>query len=155
MQVKGIDTANYKVMNGTYYKTSTPDSVIRILENARLNNTRLKIYYGDTATGRDWMEENDTIGTIGRSGGQVQIPLLIRYKNSYGGGGILDHCIVKVRDQKTKVVLYQAANYHQPQIVITPGDLPEYPFNIVAGGSGIYSRHKSHISAIRLLNKLL
>lgn len=37
----------------------------------------VRIWLGDTQTGRAWAEENDVIGTIGRSTGTMEVPLLV------------------------------------------------------------------------------
>ena len=56
-------------MNGTSYHENTSEEVIKILERVRNSKERVRIFYGDTETGRDWMEIYNTIGTIGRSCG--------------------------------------------------------------------------------------
>lgn len=108
-----MDTKQYKVVNGTSFHTETPDAVCNILARYCGNwNQRVRIFLGDTKTGKDWFESYDTIGYIGRSCGTVKIPLLIRNTRSMGGGAILDHCIVKITvDKKT---VYQHPNYHCP-----------------------------------------
>lgn len=106
----------YKVVNGTSYDARTPDEVIRVLENARQSGKRVRVFYGDTATGRDWMEENDVMGTIGRSTGTNKIPLLIANARSMGGGAILDHCIVRITIDKKDV--YRHPSYHIGDITI-------------------------------------
>ena len=96
------NTIEYKVINGTTYHNSTPQQVINILENARLTHKRIRIFYGDSNTGKCWNEEYDVIGNIGRSTGSIKIPLLIHNIRSFGGGALLDHCIVKITvDKKT------------------------------------------------------
>jgi hypothetical protein len=100
----------YKIVNGTAYKIDTPEKVVSILENARNNRTRIRVFYGDSETGKDWMEEHDVIGYIGRSTGRIKIPLLIPNGRSSGGGGILDDCIVKITQNKE--VVYQHYNYN-------------------------------------------
>lgn len=117
-----ISGNQYKVANGTFYNESTPDAVIRVLENSRLNNQRVRIFYGDTETGRDWMETWDTIGTIGRSCGMTKIPLLVKNSRSMGGGAILDTCIVKITVDKK--VVYKAEKYYLPEIEIKIVDSP-------------------------------
>lgn len=87
----------YQVVNGTAYHAETPQAVIDILERARANNWRLTFDFGDTKTGESWHEENDISGYIGRSTGTIKIPLLIHNVRSYGGGGLLDHCIVAIK----------------------------------------------------------
>jgi len=104
-------------INGTTYKDETPLEVVNILENNRLSHRgkRLKIYYGNTETGKDWNEIYDISGYIGRSTGSIKIPLLIHNKRSMGGSGILDHCIVKITETtKPYKVLYQHSKYFNP-----------------------------------------
>jgi hypothetical protein len=86
----------YREVNGTSYDARTPDAVVRALENARLNNWRVRVFYGDAETGRAWPEENDVAGTVGRSTGRVKIPLLIANSRSHGGPGLLDRCVVAI-----------------------------------------------------------
>lgn len=102
----------YQVINGTSYDTRTPEEVIRVLESARLNRTRLHISLGETTTGKDWLEEFETHGYVGRSMGPVKVPLLIANRRSLGGGAILDHCIVRIRTAAGGRVLYQHPQYH-------------------------------------------
>ena len=110
----------YKVVNETSYHSDTDDKVIQILEDSRINRKRIRIFYGDVETGRDWMEVYDTIGIIGRSCGDVKIPLLIKTKHSAGGGAILDNCIVKITVDKQ--VVYQHPKYYLPEIEVRDAD---------------------------------
>jgi hypothetical protein len=110
----------YKVVNGTSYDVRTPDEVVRVLEQARLNRTRLHVSFGDTATGRDWLEEFDINGYVGRSMGPVKVPLLIANRRSLGGAAILDHCIVRIRASAGGRVLYQHPAYHFGSLAIRP-----------------------------------
>lgn len=157
METKNIDHGNghkttYKIWpSGTAYHIETPDRVCEILENARTSGNRIQIYYGDKETGRDWHEEQDTRGTIGRSSGTVKIPLLIATSRSHGGGAILDHCIIKIRNKYG--LIYQHENYKQSKFEIVPYDSPEYTHNVLINGQ-IYSRHKSERSAKLLVKKL-
>lgn len=125
----------YRQFNGTSYDERTPDAVIRVLENARLNRTRLHISLGETDNdrgqlGRDWLEENDVYGFIGRSTGSIKIPLLVHNRRSRGGPGLLDHCIVRIRlSAGSGRVLYQHPNYHFGTMEIrrksVPVELPD------------------------------
>lgn len=101
---------NYKVTNGTYYNKETPYQLIDILEKARHCKTRVRIFYGDTETGKSWNEEHDIIGTLSRSGGQIQVPILIHNSRSYGGPAILDHCIIRITSDKR--IIYTHDNFH-------------------------------------------
>ena len=98
------------------FKKDTPDIVCAILEhyNRQKPQRYIRLYYGDAATGRCWMEEHDTIGTVGRSCGQIKIPLLVKAGDD-GGGAILDHCIVKITDNGK--IIYQHPAFHMPTVL--------------------------------------
>ena len=118
----------YKEIDGLFYDIRTPVAVCKILSRsnelyrARLNSPRLRLWYGDTETGRCWMEENNITGYIGRSTGLIKIPLLIPNSRSIGGGVILDHCIIRITAQNPHVnridCLYSHPNFHIPTITI-------------------------------------
>lgn len=86
----------YNEVNGTAYDISTAEPVIKALERVRQSGVRVRLFYGDTATGEAWPEEWDVLGTIGRSTGVFKIPLLIHSKRSYGGGAVSDRTVVAV-----------------------------------------------------------
>ena len=131
----------YKVVNGISYHENTPDAVIRVLENAMRTNKRIRIFYGDTETGRDWMEIYDIIGTIGRSCGQNKIPLLIKNIRSYGGGAILTDCIVKITIDKE--VVYKHPKYYLPEMEIKEANdtlkAEGYFYSVFADGKNTYN----------------
>ena len=108
---------NTKVINGTTFHDETPIAVCNILNDAissRLSK-RIRIFFGDKETGKDWNEFYDNIGYVGRSTGLIKIPLMIHNTRSTGGGAILDHCIVKITvDKKT---VYQHPKYHCPIVI--------------------------------------
>lgn len=118
---------------------------------------RLKTYqndYGDTATGRQWVEEHDIFGYIGRSTGTNKVPLLIPKATSIGGGHILDHCIIKIRESKGKMVLYQHPKFTPLVIEIREGStLPGYTCETWVNGE-CYGRHKTLAEAQRLKTRL-
>lgn len=94
----------YKVIEGTSFHKDTPMAVCNILNSVMHNRSqKIRIFYGDTETGRDWNESYDTFGFIGRSMGSVKIPLMLYSHRSIGGPGILDHCIVRITIDKVDV----------------------------------------------------
>lgn len=120
MQYGAGNYITYKVVNGTAYHMATPMAVVRELEFARLQSRRIRIFYGDAETGEDWCAEYNVIGTIGRSTGIIKVPLLLKKITSYGGGALLDHCIVKITENKR--VIYQHKNYHIGELTIKDAD---------------------------------
>jgi hypothetical protein len=81
-----------KIVNDTHYHDDTPDELIEELENARLNNLRVKFVYGKD--GKRWWETYDVSGFIGRS--IEKIPIILPTKRSIGGGTILTDCIIQL-----------------------------------------------------------
>lgn len=106
---------------GTWFDYDTPPKVRSILEHYRKEGGQIRVFYGDRASGRCWMEENDVMGRVGRSTGTLKIPLLIGEGES-GGPGILDSCIVRILDARTREELYRQRNYHLPDMEIRPVD---------------------------------
>jgi hypothetical protein len=112
------------LVNGTTYNDKTPQAVINILEQSRRTRQRLRIHYGHTEAtedhqaGRDWLEENDVTGHVGRSMGTIKIPLMIANANSSGGPGLLEHCIVKIRTAAGNTILYKHPNYHHGKVTL-------------------------------------
>ena len=102
-----IDTDKYKLVNGTSYDKRTDDEVIRILEHCRMNNIRVVLDYGDTKTGKSWNDRYGITGRVGRSSGQIKVPILLHNKRSHGGGEILTHCIIGIKRSKGKDTLYR------------------------------------------------
>lgn len=113
--------ADYNIVNGTFYDKRTSLVLANILDTVRRFKQTIRLYYGDTETGKDWCEENDVTGKIGRSTGRHKVPLLIA-KGQDGGPHILDHCIVKVtiKDKDGVAVLWQHPKYQTPNLAIEP-----------------------------------
>ncbi len=117
----------YQIVNGTSYDERTPEEVVRVLENARLNRTRLHVSLGETKgpnSGLDWLEEFETHGYVGRSMGPIKVPLLIANRRSLSGGAILDHCIVRIRTAAGGHILWQHPQYHFGRLEIRPKSEP-------------------------------
>lgn len=106
----------YKVVDGTYFSSKTPDVVCDILNTYLHQDKTIRVFYGDAESGRCWMDEYDTIGRVGRSMGPCKIPLLIKTKRSMGGGAMLDDCIIRI--QEGSRVLYQYDKFHMPKVEV-------------------------------------
>lgn len=104
---------------GTFFNADTPTKVRNVLEECRKNGTEIRLFYGDIKTGRSWMEENDVLGTVGRSGGTLQTPLLIE-KGECGGGSISDSCIIRIIDSTSRQDLYRHKLFFVPEMEIRP-----------------------------------
>lgn len=130
-----LGNAAYKIVDGTYYSANTSDEVIRILEHSRRTGIRLRLHYGDVKTGTDWMNEWDVTGKIGRSMGPVRIPLMIA-SGKDGGPGLLENCIVRIREASSNRDLYRIEGYQQG-IATTANDsalFPKLPYAALVNG---------------------
>ena len=78
----------------TCYNTETPDEIIKVLEHARLAGARVRIWYGNVSSGRAWGDVEE--GRLGRSGGDVKVPVISTHRKCLGSRQVLDHCIVKI-----------------------------------------------------------
>jgi len=112
----------YKEINGTSYHAQTPIEVCNVLERVMKSRTRIRIDLGYTEStsneipknkgvGHSWGEIYDVTGYVGKSTGKIKIPLLVHNSRSMGGGSILDHCIVQIKESRGGRVLYQHPNY--------------------------------------------
>lgn len=104
---------HYKIVNGIAYHEETNEIIVNVLEHVRHSRERIIVDYGDVKTGKSWGDSYDITGYIGRSTGTIKIPLLVYNRRSYGGGALLDHCIIKISLSKGKKVLYQHPNYNK------------------------------------------
>lgn len=103
----------------TWFDASTPEPVRKVLERYRNNGETIRIFHGDRVTGRDWMDEHDTVGRVGRSMGPMKVPLLVAEGES-GGGAILSSCIVRIVDVRSGREVYRHPTYHCPELEIRP-----------------------------------
>lgn len=115
------------------FDPGTPEAVRRILERYRKSGDTLRIVLGDPETGRDWHEENDVVGTVGRSMGPMKIPLLIE-KGERGGPAMLTRCIVRIIDWDSQRELYVHPQYQLPALAIVPNADAKYPWEVTIDG---------------------
>ena len=107
------------ILNGTTYSEYASEKMVHLLETLRKDQTRVRFHWGNTGTGEDWGDEFDVKGTIGRSSGQMKVPLLIHNARSMGGGAILTDCIVKITNTKGGATIYQHPKYHIKREVVS------------------------------------
>ncbi len=142
----------------TIYDPNTPPELISILEKARVHKTRIRLFYGDPATGRDWNEENDVEGYLGRTMGPLHCPILLKTNASSGGGIILSACIVKVIATEGRRPLWQHPKYHSLPFTIsnTLASSPphaDYPVEVLRAGE-VHARFTTRQQAERFLKKI-
>lgn len=113
-----------------------------IIERLINSGERVRIFYGDPATGIAWPEENDVIGCIGQSTGPQKIPLLIP-RPGYGGYGILTANVVAVFGTKSGTPLYKHPAFNV-------GDWRQEGCEVFHNGE-IYSRHKTPTKAANFI----
>jgi hypothetical protein len=114
------------------FHNDTNEKVKSALQLARSGDLRVRIWYGDTVTGRAWLEEHDVLGYIGVSTGKIKAPLLIPRQNSMGGGALLDHCIVRIMTTSGRT-LYKHPNFEsgtEGARIVRGTRNPGFPFGV-------------------------
>jgi len=59
--------------SGTAYHVNTPPAVVTALEYARQKGKRVRLFYGDPQTGRDWAKEYGVVGRVAMANGKPQV----------------------------------------------------------------------------------
>lgn len=85
----------------------TKPEVTQVLERLMRQRIRCRIWYGDVDTGKAWAEENNVLGTIGRSTGRRKVALLLHNANSMGGDAIRTAWIVRIDTTWDRCTIYQ------------------------------------------------
>lgn len=85
--------------------------IMQVLEKCLSDKILIRIWYGESVNGTAWPDENDVVGYVGRSAGQIKTPLLLNNSRSIGGGGILQNCIVRIDTTKGDT-LYKNPNFN-------------------------------------------
>ena len=115
---KGSDGKEYKVCNGTFYSAGALDGAVLALEYARVKKIRIRIFYAyKTKEEKEngvkdsefdvlevWNDENNCIGRLGRSNGNIKIPVLLSSSSSCYGSPILDSRTVLVKTTEGNVL---------------------------------------------------
>lgn len=95
-------------MNGTHYSSEAPDGLITTLESLRNMQVRCVFKYtcGQIVRGR-----------LGRSTGNVAIPLVIKTSRSMGGEALDEKNLVEIRAaERGKGVIWRHLNYRNASV---------------------------------------
>ena len=133
---------------GTYFEPGTPEAVKRILESFRQSGRKLRLFLGDTTTGRDWLSEQDVLGYIGRSGGALKVPLLLDRSYSSGGGALLTANIVRIVSTDSRRDVYRHPLYQKPELTVVATGLADFAAE-VRHDDQVQARFKTPASAHR------
>lgn len=149
----GVHFKQIKQPSGVYYHHDCNEAVIKAIELARERDLKIRLFYGDTETGRDWLDENDVCGWIGCSTGPIRIPIIKEKHNDDGGPGILERRILRIIMRTPGGSTYEAYRhplYKPPVIEITTekSSHAEAGYTHKAEVNGeIHARFKSHSKA--------
>lgn len=139
-----------KLCSGTCYHQETPEQVIHILEKLQNSGDEVRIFYGDTQTGQSWHDEFDVVGRIGRSTGNIKIPLLVP-KGDCGGPGLLDHCIIRIDSREE--TLYQHKKFRVGEMTLSQGNDQQLPWEVFID-SVLHARFALNAEATKLMSFL-
>lgn len=141
----GKEFTEIKHESGTYYRAGTPKPVIDALESARKSGAKIRLHYGDSQTGKDWMDDQDVEGYIGRTSGPLKVPILLTRKRSTGGTAILLDNIVKLSVSGN--VVYQHPKFNQPEFTsrpVTDEELKDEGYSIeILADNKVHARFKT------------
>lgn len=101
----------------TWFSPRTPRTLQQLLETLRKDRRQVRLFYGCPDTGLDSLQEHDTVGHIGRSGGVMRSPILVP-SGDVGGSIIASDRIVKIVNPLDGEVLYAHKHYHLPDFEI-------------------------------------
>ena len=104
-----------KINLGLWFNPGTTCAVKTVLGAYIGKPKRIRLFYGDPATGRDWLETDDVQGRVGVSTGVIKAPLLFEKNDPYGSMILTDN-IVRILDEETGAELYRHPRYHQPRL---------------------------------------
>jgi hypothetical protein len=117
-----------------HFHHDTTDDIRRIICDLEGSGRRVRLFYGDTFTGRCWNDEWHTIGRISRSTGRLQIPLLVERRSSFGGMGLIDSSIIAIQTAPG-VFLYEHALFHTGLWSTGPAESEGYAVAVLHNGT--------------------
>lgn len=126
------------------------ERLMDVLSNARKYGYRVRIWYGDRQTGRSWNEEYDVTGRVGRTSGEIGIPILVHNKRSWGGGAILVGSIIRIDDIEDHKTIWKVDNFHVNKMTIVhKPELIDFPYQVYQEKNG----SKEHIASFQTEDK--
>lgn len=125
---------------GTWFHRDTPAKVRKVLEACRKNGEQIRLFYGDAKSGRSWLDECDMVGTVGRSTGVLQVPLLVA-EGDLGGLPILDDCVIRITRVHDHAELYRHPNYHIGKVKMVETSDSRLPITVLVDGK-VHARCK-------------
>ena len=128
-----VDIARTAGDLGTWFRASTPNKVKRIINRLIHTDEVVRLFYGDPNTGKMDVTEFEILGTIGRSGGILKVPLLLEEHSSFGGP-IRDDQILRIVRVSDGKVLYTAPRFVLPTFSIFERDDKGYPYGVDVDG---------------------
>lgn len=140
-------TIHRRDSSGLFFHEATPEPVRRAIASLRGSQTRVRLFYGDIATGKTWSDEHDITGRISATMGPCKSPLLIHNARSMGGGAILTHCIVGILAKGGRWI-YKAPNFNNGQWTAAPMD--ETNNGAVYRDGALYAHTRTLVGAERL-----
>ncbi len=152
----GVKFRYVREPSGTYYHDTVPRPVINALELLRVTKERVRLFIGDSETGRCWLDEWDVTGTISRSMGPIKIPILIASSRSHGGGAILCDCIIKIIVDGREI--YRHQNFQNPKFhAFHEGTYQESPWAVTTQWPeepepSVHARFKTQSAATRWID---
>lgn len=136
-----------------HFNAMTPQPVRDAINSSYTGKMRVRVWYGNTATGQAWLEDFGVTGRIGKSTGNKPIPLMIHNKRCTGGPAVSDNCIVKIVATHSGRVLYSHPSFDPGEFAVrlsTPDDKlpPEYTTMVFCRGKNV-ANFRSPITARR------
>lgn len=118
------------------YSGTVNDRLINVLLDLIYDRRRVRVWYGDTQTGRSWNEEFQTKGYIGRSTGNLKVPLIVSNSRSFGGGALSVGCLVRIDDIESHRTLWKVDNFHVEPMKITTDSESDYKYKVMQKRDG-------------------
>lgn len=118
--------ARHPASKKTWFQPGTDPKAAKALNTAYTQENLVRIFLGDPQTGRDWCEEFEAIGFVGRSSGVLKVPLLLEayrasantFESSAFGGAILCKNVLRIVDVLSSTDLYRHPLYQTPDLAV-------------------------------------